>query len=105
MRTELADMLQGASGVLAADGCALVGGHSAEATEPALGFAVTGLADPAKLLRKSGLRPGDALVLTKPLGTGIVLAGAYARPGARGLAAGGDRVHAGEQRDRIAGAA
>jgi selenide,water dikinase len=75
MRTELADMLHGASGVLAADGCALVGGHSAEAAEPALGFAVTGLADPAKLLRKSGLRPGDVLVLTKPLGTGIVLAG------------------------------
>jgi selenide,water dikinase len=75
MRAELADMLHGASGVLAADGCALVGGHSAEAAEPALGFAVTGLADPAKLLRKSGLRPGDALVLTKPLGTGIVLAG------------------------------
>ena len=74
MRTELADMLHGASGVLAADGCALVGGHSAEAAEAALGFAVTGLADPAKLLRKSGLRPGDALVLTKPLGTGIVLA-------------------------------
>jgi selenide,water dikinase len=75
MRTELADMLHGASGVLAADGCALVGGHSAEAAEAALGFAVTGLADPAKLLRKSGLRSGDALVLTKPLGTGIVLAG------------------------------
>jgi selenide,water dikinase len=75
MRTELADMLTGASQVLAADGCALVGGHSAEAAEPALGFAVTGLADPARLLRKSGLRPGDALVLTKPLGTGIVLAG------------------------------
>ncbi len=75
MRAELADMLQGASEVLTADGCALVGGHSAEAAEPALGFAVTGLADPTKLLRKSGLRPGDALVLTKPLGTGIVLAG------------------------------
>lgn len=75
MRTELADMLTGASQVLAADGCALVGGHSAEAAEPSLGFAVTGLADPARLLRKSGLRPGDALVLTKPLGTGIVLAG------------------------------
>ena len=75
MRTELADMLTGASQVLAADGCALVGGHSAEAAEPALGFAVTGLADPARLLRKSGLRPSDALVLTKPLGTGIVLAG------------------------------
>ena len=75
MRTELADMLQGASGVLAADGCALVGGHSAEAGKSALGFAVTGLADPTRLLRKSGLRAGDALVLTKPLGTGIVLAG------------------------------
>jgi selenide, water dikinase len=75
MRTELADMLHGASIVLASDGCALVGGHSAEAAEPALGFAVTGLADPAKLLRKSGLRPGDTLVLTKPLGTGIILAG------------------------------
>jgi selenide,water dikinase len=75
MRIELADMLAGASGVLAADGCALVGGHSAEAAEPALGFAVTGLADPARLLRKSGLRPSDVLVLTKPLGTGTVLAG------------------------------
>jgi selenide,water dikinase len=75
MRTELADMLQGASGVLTADGCTLVGGHSAEAAELALGFAVTGLADPTKLLRKSGLRAGDALVLTKPLGTGIILAG------------------------------
>ena len=74
MRTELSDMLTGATEVLAAEGCTLVGGHSAEAAEPALGFAVTGLADPAKLLRKSGLRPGDALVLTKPLGTGIVLA-------------------------------
>ena len=74
MRTELADMLQGASRVLAADGCALVGGHSGEAEEAALGFAVTGLADPGKLLRKAGLRPGDVLVLTKPLGTGIVLA-------------------------------
>ncbi len=74
MRTELSDMLQGAAEVLAADGCVLVGGHSAEAAEPALGFAVTGLADPASLLRKSGLQPGDALILTKPLGTGIVLA-------------------------------
>ena len=105
MRTELADMLHGASGVLAADGCALVGGHSAEAAEPALGFAVTGLADPAKLLRKSGLRPGDALVLTKPLGTGIVLAGAHARAGARGVAAGGDRIHADEQRGGVADSA
>jgi selenide,water dikinase len=75
MRAELADMLQGASHVLAADGCALVGGQSAEAAEPSFAFAITGLADPARLLRKSGLRPGNLLVLTKPLGSGIVLAG------------------------------
>ncbi|HTI79655.1 MAG TPA: selenide, water dikinase SelD [Acetobacteraceae bacterium] len=74
MRTELADMLAGATDVLTADGCSLVGGHSAEATEPALGFSVTGLAEPTRLLRKSGLRPDDVLILTKPLGTGIILA-------------------------------
>jgi selenide,water dikinase len=74
MRGDLAAMMQGAARVLDADGCALVGGHSGEAAEAALGFAVTGLADPRRIWRKSGLREGDALVLTKPLGTGIILA-------------------------------
>ena len=41
----------------------------------ALGFSVTGLVDSGKVLRKAGLQPGDQLILTKPLGTGIVLAG------------------------------
>lgn len=75
MRADLAAMMQGAAGVLAGDGCTLVGGHSAEGAEAALGFAVTGLCPPDALWRKSALRPGDALILTKPLGTGIVLAG------------------------------
>ena len=75
MRTELSAMLQGATEILRADGCALVGGHSAEASETALGFAVSGLVDSGKILRKGGLQPGDQLILTKPLGTGIVLAG------------------------------
>ena len=75
MRADLSAMLQGAAAVLRAEGCTLAGGHSGEATEPALGFAVTGIADPKRLLGKSGLRLGDALVLTKRLGTGIVLAG------------------------------
>ncbi len=75
MRAELAAMLQGATEVLRADGCALVGGHSAEASETALGFAVTGVVDSGKIMRKGGLQPGDQLILTKPLGTGIVLAG------------------------------
>ena len=75
MRADLSAMLLGATQVLREDGCALVGGHSGEADEAALGFAVTGLAEPEALTRKSGLLPGDALILTKPLGTGIVLAG------------------------------
>jgi selenide,water dikinase len=75
MRADLSAMLQGANAVLRASGCALVGGHSAEAAEAALGFAVTGLVDPGRILRKAGLRPGDQLILTKKLGTGIILAG------------------------------
>ncbi len=75
MGADLAAMMRGAAGVLEADGCALVGGHSGEGAEPALGFAVTGLVEPRRIWRKAGLRDGDALVLTKPLGTGIVLAG------------------------------
>jgi selenide,water dikinase len=75
MRAELSAMLQGATEILRADGCALVGGHSAEASETALGFSVTGVVDSGKILRKGGLQPGDQLILTKPLGTGIVLAG------------------------------
>jgi selenide,water dikinase len=75
MRAELSAMLLGASEILRQAGCALVGGHSGEAAEPALGFSVTGLVDSGKILRKSGLQSGDQLILTKPLGTGIVLAG------------------------------
>ena len=71
---DLFHMLRGGLDVLEAAGAALVGGHSAEGTELALGFAVTGSTRPGKLLRKGGLRPGDRLILTKPLGTGVILA-------------------------------
>ena len=75
MGEDLRAMMLGAVDVLRADGCALVGGHTAEAAEAALGFAVTGLVAPEQAWRKSGLRAGDVLVLSKPLGTGIILAG------------------------------
>ncbi|HEY0418419.1 MAG TPA: selenide, water dikinase SelD, partial [Acetobacteraceae bacterium] len=74
MGEDLAAMMQGAVSVLERDGCALVGGHSAETAETSLGFAVTGQAPEPMLWRKSGLRPGEAIILTKPLGTGIILA-------------------------------
>lgn len=81
----LRQMMAGAIGVLNAAGCALVGGHSGEGRELALGFAVNGLLDDSLqgVMRKGGLLPGDALVLTKPLGTGTLLVG-HAQGHARG---------------------
>jgi selenide, water dikinase len=74
VEADLAAMLAGANEVLRAADCALVGGHSSEGAELAFGFAVNGLVPRAAVLRKQGLRPGDALILTKPIGTGTLLA-------------------------------
>lgn len=71
---DLFQMLAGAAKVFEAEGVMLVGGHSIEADELALGFTVNGLGDPATLSRKAGLCPGDILILTKPLGTGVLFA-------------------------------
>jgi selenide,water dikinase len=76
-------MLAGVSDTLFTDGCTLVGARRTAASEGSVGLALTGLAEPSRLLRKSALRPGDVLLLTKPLGSGIVLA-AHRRGAARG---------------------
>lgn len=83
MEEDLFQMLSGARRVLDHAGSALIGGHSGEGPEAALGFSVNGLVDPARALRKGGMRPGDRLVLTKPLGTGVIFAAAM-RGAARG---------------------
>jgi selenide,water dikinase len=70
---DLFHMLKGATEVFEAAGAVLVGGHSAEGAELGLGFAVTGRPG-ATILRKGGLNPGDRLILSKPLGTGVILA-------------------------------
>jgi selenide,water dikinase len=78
-------MMAGAVEVLNEAGCALVGGHTGEGHELALGFAINGLIDErlGEVLRKGGMRAGDALILTKPIGTGTLFA-AHARLAARG---------------------
>jgi selenide,water dikinase len=70
----LGELLEGANTTLRRLGVVLAGGHTTEGAELAVGFAVTGHANPARLFRKDALRPGDLLLLTKPLGTGALLA-------------------------------
>lgn len=83
MEEDLFQMLSGARTVLDRAGCALIGGHSGEGPEAALGFSVNGLVEAARALRKGGLQPGDRIVLTKRLGTGVIFAAAM-RGAARG---------------------
>ena len=67
-------LLCGIQKVLAQTATPLVGGHTTEGPELALGFACNGLARPEELLHKGGMAPGDVLILTKPLGTGTLFA-------------------------------
>jgi selenide,water dikinase len=68
----LSEILRGGFDKAAEAGCLIVGGHSVEDKEMKYGLAVTGKIHPEKILTNANARPGDALVLTKPLGTGIV---------------------------------
>jgi len=69
----LSDILAGAAERVAEAGAILAGGHTIRDAEPKYGLAVVGTVHPEAVWAKSGARPGDALLLTKPLGTGIVL--------------------------------
>ncbi|MFP6796212.1 MAG: selenide, water dikinase SelD [Pseudomonadales bacterium] len=75
MEDDLLQMMTGAVDVFSSHGVRLVGGHSAEASELSIGFTVTGAA-PNEPFLKSGMQVGDQLVLSKPIGTGVLLAGA-----------------------------
>ncbi|MDE0416579.1 MAG: selenide, water dikinase SelD [bacterium] len=74
MEDDLVLMLEGVLSILREEGCALVGGHTGESDRAALGLVVTGHADESALIRLSGLERGDVLLLTRPLGTGALLA-------------------------------
>ena len=74
VETSIREMMAGAIDVLNEAGATLVGGHTSEGPELALGFSVNGLADRETILRKCGMAVGDVLILTKPLGTGTLFA-------------------------------
>jgi selenide,water dikinase len=71
----MAEVFGGASDTVRAAGGTLAGGHTIRDPEPKYGLAVIGAAHPDRLLRKGGARPGDALILTKGLGTGLLVSG------------------------------
>ena len=68
-------ILEGAASKVREAGGILAGGHTIRDPEPKYGLAVIGVASPDHLLRKGGARPGDVLLLTKPLGTGLLVSG------------------------------
>lgn len=68
----LKQILKGASDKAAEAGIQIIGGHTVDDTEPKFGLAVTGIIHPDKIIKNSGAKPGDVLILTKPIGTGIL---------------------------------
>jgi len=68
----LGEVILGGVAKLEEAGCLLIGGHSIDDPEPKYGFAVTGFVEPDRLTTNAGARIGDRLVLTKPIGTGII---------------------------------
>jgi selenide,water dikinase len=68
----IAEILRGGAEKVAEAGGVLAGGHTTEDREPKYGLAVMGLIHPDRVLSKAGARPGDILILTKPLGVGII---------------------------------
>ncbi len=68
----ISDILRGGADKVAEAGAAIIGGHTIKDKEPKYGLCVVGLIHPAEVMAKGGARPGDALVLTKPLGAGVI---------------------------------
>jgi selenide, water dikinase len=86
---DAAAIVQGAAAQCAEAGAVLAGGHTIRDLEPKFGLAVTGFVHPAKVWRKSGAQPGDRLLLTKPLGNGLLVSGRR-----RGIVSDGDHERA-----------
>lgn len=73
------EILRGAAAKVAEAGAVIAGGHTIWDEEPKFGLSVLGLVHPRRIFRKDGLRPGDVLYLSKPLGTGVVLSAVKSR--------------------------
>ena len=74
-RDMLGTVLKGGHDKAAEAGCMIVGGHTVDDSEPKYGLSVVGIVEPGKQVTNAGAQPGDSLVLTKPIGTGIITTG------------------------------
>lgn len=90
--TVLGEILAGASEIAAEAGINIVGGHTIKSEEPIFGLAVVGTVHPQRVLANAGAKPGDALILTKPLGLGIISTAAKNDQDSRGAIADAIRV-------------
>ncbi len=80
-----ADVMAGGADVMVEAETTIAGGHSIDGQVPLYGFAVTGMVDPAVMTTNAAARPGDLIVLTKPLGTGVIITGLKRRVVGRSL--------------------
>jgi len=71
----LGEIMRGGQETLNQHGVTLIGGHSVDSEQIMFGYAVTGVIDPAKIASNAGARPGDVIILTKPIGTGVISTG------------------------------
>lgn len=71
----LAEIMRGGLHVLTQNNVALLGGHSVDNEQIMFGYSVTGVIDPNKVATNAGARPGDVIILTKPVGTGVISTG------------------------------
>jgi selenide, water dikinase len=84
----LGEIMRGGLSILTENGVALIGGHSVQSEEIMFGYSVTGIAHPDEVATNDGAKPGDVLILTKPLGTGIISTGIKFEKAAPEVAAG-----------------
>jgi selenide,water dikinase len=71
----LGQIMRGGQETLNQYGVTLIGGHSVDSEQIMFGYSVTGVIDPAKIASNAGARPGDVIILTKPIGTGVISTG------------------------------
>ena len=71
----LGEIMRGGQETLNKHGVTLIGGHSVDSEQIMFGYSVTGVIDPTKIATNAGARPGDVIILTKPIGTGVISTG------------------------------